>query len=217
MYGITKVVVAGSSSVGLSYFSYSNWACCWTHELVCMCLQQVHQELLGQYFSDRFGVDYRSLRYPGVVSSHTLPGGGTTDYAIEIFYAALLSGEYTCFLSKDVALPMVYMPDCLQATYELMMAPRENLKQCTYNVTAMSFTPEELSASIQKLVPQFKMRYSPDFRELIAKTWPVSIDDSAARRDWNWSPKFDIDVSSSKLWRALITILWSTLLFLGLL
>lgn len=163
--------------------------------MFCVCSNQVHQELLGQYSFDKFGVDYRSLRYPGVVSSQSLPGGGTTDYAVEIFYAALQHGEYDCFLSEDVALPMIYMPDCLRATYDLMMAPRDRLTQCTYNVTAMTFTPEAVAESIRKFIPHFKINYAPDFREGIAKTWPKSIDDSAARTDWGWKPHYDLDVS----------------------
>ncbi|CAD7695020.1 unnamed protein product [Ostreobium quekettii] len=162
-------------------------------------ITKVHQELLGDYYADKFGVDFRSLRYPGVVSSKSPPGGGTTDYAVEIFYAALKHGKYNCFLSEDMALPMMYMPDCLRATWQLMMAPKENLKQTTYNVTAMSFTPKQLSAAIKKLIPSFEIRHMPDYREDIARTWPVSIDDSSARRDWHWAPEYDLDAMTEHM------------------
>lgn len=170
-------------------------------------ITKVHQELLGDYYREKFAVDFRSLRYPGVISAKALPGGGTTDYAVEIFHSALKHGRYSCFLSKDTALPMIYMPDCLRATLDLMMAPKENLKQATYNVTAMSFTPEQLAASIKKFVPQFEMHYMPDYREDIARTWPISIDDSAAQRDWDWQPQFDIDGMTEDMLNQLEAIL----------
>lgn len=255
----------------------------------------MHQELLGQYYSQKSGVDFRSLRYPGVISSASLPGGGTTDYAVEIFHAALTTGSYNCFLGPDTSLPFLYMPDCLAATYQLMMADSATLSQVpthvtcicacacactsalhvfmpwrlrtskllmpaqivegarllqvgcspkpcwldetatckrllwglsvhivcrsslncrpvssllvvlvaqwlivvlqtTYNVTAMSFSPAELCAAIQRRLPHFHVDYRPDFRDLIARSWPQSVDDSAARRDWGWQPSFDLDV-----------------------
>eukprot|EP00210_Caulerpa_lentillifera_P004873 g4651.t1 len=156
-------------------------------------ITKVHQELMGAYYHEKYGVDYRSLRYPGIISAKAAPGGGTTDYAVEIFHSALESGKYECFLAADVALPMMYMPDCLKATWELMMADKEKLTQTTYNVTAMSFTPEMLAESLRKFLPKFKMKCRPDFRQEIALTWPSTIDDSAARRDWKWSPDFLID------------------------
>lgn len=156
-------------------------------------ITKVHQELLGQYYRDRFGVDYRSLRYPGIISSKALPGGGTTDYAVEIFHSALKKKPYTCFLSKEAKLPMMFMPDCLEATWKIMTAPAEKLKRSTYNVTAMSFSPQELAEAIQRVVPDFAVNYTPDFRDNIAKTWPDSIDDSAARRDWGWQHEYGLD------------------------
>ncbi|KAK9915249.1 hypothetical protein WJX75_006733 [Coccomyxa subellipsoidea] len=166
-------------------------------------ITKVHQELLGQYYNQKFGVDFRSLRYPGVISSATLPGGGTTDYAVEIFHAALTTGTYACFLGPDTALPFLYMPDCLAATYQLMMADSASLSQTTYNVTAMSFTPAELCAAIQRRLPRFTVDYRPDFRDAIARSWPQSVDDSAARTDWGWRPDFDLDAMTDHMLTAL--------------
>jgi len=156
---------------------------------------KVHQELLGSYYRERFNVDYRSLRYPGIISSKAAPGGGTTDYAVEIFHAALSQPRaYTCFLEADAKLPMMYMPDCLEATWKLMMAPPEQLTRATYNVTAMTFSPEELAAAITRVVPGFSVTYTPDFRNDIASTWPDSVDDRAARHDWGWQHRYDLTV-----------------------
>ncbi|KAI8470621.1 MAG: NAD(P)-binding protein [Monoraphidium minutum] len=169
-------------------------------------ITKVHQELLGQYYAEKHGVDYRSLRYPGIISSRTAPGGGTTDYAVEIFHAALARGAYTCFLSADAELPMMHMDDCLGATYALMSAPRDRLTRTTYNVTATSFTPAQLGAAIARQVPGFEVTYSPDFRDAIARTWPASIDDSAARADWGWAPKHGIDELVSHMLRDLAPV-----------
>jgi len=166
---------------------------------------KVYIELLGEYYHQRYGLDFRSLRYPGVISSQTMPGGGTTDYAVEIYYEALKKGQYTSFLEANTALPMMYMPDCLKATRELLEAPEEELTQRVYNVTAMSFTPAEIAQSIQKVLPDFKMHYDPDWRQDIARTWPKSINDEAAQKDWGWVPDYDIDRMTSDMLDKLIS------------
>ena len=150
-------------------------------------------EFWCNYFHQRYGVDVRSLRYPGLISYKSAPGGGTTDYAVEIFHEALEEGKYTCFLSEDTYLPMMYMPDAIRATIELMEAPAANIRvRTSYNISGMSFSPKEIAASIQQHIPDFKVDYKPDYRQAIANSWPQSIDDSVAQADWNWKPEFDL-------------------------
>jgi nucleoside-diphosphate-sugar epimerase len=145
------------------------------------------------WYHANHGVDVRSLRFPGLISWKTPPGGGTTDYAIEIFHAALEDGTYTCFLEADQALPMMYMPDALRATIELMEAPAKNItERGSYNVAGMSFTPREIAAAIRRRIEGFTTSCEPDFRQAIASSWPRSIDDSVARRDWGWRPHIDL-------------------------
>ena len=146
-----------------------------------------------EYFYNKFGVDVRSIRYPGIISYKTLPGGGTTDYAIEIFHEAIKNGSYTSFLSKDTSLPMMFMDDAIKATVDIMEARPEEIKlRSSYNLAAMSFTPEMLAEEIRKHIPEFEISYEPDFRQKIADSWPSSIDDSSAREDWGWEHNFDI-------------------------
>ena len=154
---------------------------------------KVTGELLCDYYVGRFGVDARGLRYPGIISSETLPGGGTTDYAVEIFYKAVEEKKYTCFLKEDTRLPMMHMPDCIKATIDLMEADLGDLRHHgDFNVSAMSFSAGELAAEIRKHIPDFEVTYEPDFRQDIADSWPQSIDDSAAREEWGWSPSYDL-------------------------
>lgn len=146
-----------------------------------------------EYFHDKYGVDVRSMRYPGIISYKTLPGGGTTDYAIEIFHEALRDKTYTSFLSENTSLPMMYMNDAIKATIDIMEAPAETIKvRSSYNLSALSFTPKILAEAIKKEIPDFKIDYAPDFRQEIADTWPSSIDDSQAREDWQWEHNFDL-------------------------
>jgi nucleoside-diphosphate-sugar epimerase len=156
-------------------------------------ITKVAGELLCNYYVERFGLDVRGVRYPGIVSCETLPGGGTTDYAVEIFYEALKHQRYTCFLEKDTLLPMMYMPDCIRATLMLMEADFDQLKHhAEFNVAALSFSPEELAAEVKKHIPEFEITYKPDYRQGIADSWPCVIDDSAAREEWGWEPAYDL-------------------------
>jgi nucleoside-diphosphate-sugar epimerase len=141
----------------------------------------------------RYGVDVRGLRYPGIISSETLPGGGTTDFAVAIFYEAVKHKKYTCFVREDTKLPMMYMPDCLKATIDLMEADFKTLKHHSdFNLGAMSFTAGELAAEIKKHIPEFTIEYKPDFRQAIADSWPQSVDDTAARKEWGWKPSYGL-------------------------
>lgn len=150
-------------------------------------------EFWCNYFFNRYGVDVRSLRYPGLISYKSDPGGGTTDYAVEIFHAAKDKEVYECFLKEDTYLPMMYMPDAIRATIELMEADARNISiRTSYNISGMSFSPKEITAAIQNIIPSFKAIYKPDYRQAIADSWPQSIDDSVARNDWNWHPEFDL-------------------------
>jgi nucleoside-diphosphate-sugar epimerase len=150
-------------------------------------------EFWCHYFHQRFKVDVRSMRYPGLISYKSSPGGGTTDYAVEIFHEALEEGKYDCFLKPDTYLPMMYMPDAIKATIELMEAPIEKISiRTSYNISSMSFSPEEIANEIKKHIPGFKISYKPDYRQAIADSWPQSIDDSVARKDWGWKSEYDL-------------------------
>ena len=154
---------------------------------------KVAGELLCDYYVRKYGLDIRGCRYPGIISHLTLPGGGTTDYAVAIFYEAVKHGRYTCFLREDTRLPMMYMPDCLKSVTELMAADFGRLRHhADFNLAAMSFTPAELAAEIKVHMPDFVIDYKPDFRQAIADSWPTSIDDTAAREEWGWNPGYGL-------------------------
>lgn len=147
----------------------------------------------AQYYFQRYGLDVRSLRYPGVIGYQSLPGGGTTDYAVDIYHKAIEGERFSCFLEENTTLPMIYMDDAIRATIELMQAPKESIKTRTsYNLAGMSFSPKEIADSIREIYPDFEISYEPDFRQQIAASWPQSIDDSRAREDWGWKPAYDL-------------------------
>ena len=158
-------------------------------------------EFWCNYFHHRYKVDVRSIRYPGLISYKSEPGGGTTDYAVEIFHEALSENHYTCFLKEDTYLPMMYMPDAIRATIELMEAEEDKISiRTSYNISGMSFSPKEIAAEIKKHIPEFTISYEPDYRQLIAESWPQSIDDSVAQKEWGWKPKYDLaDMTSEML------------------
>ncbi|MGL4583738.1 MAG: NAD-dependent epimerase/dehydratase family protein [Flavobacterium sp.] len=146
-----------------------------------------------EYYHNKFGVDVRSIRYPGLISWTTPPGGGTTDYAVDIFYKAIEDKHYDCFLSDETGLPMMYMEDALNATVGIMQAKKEDVKiRSSYNLGGISFTPKEIAAEITKHIPDFTIEYNPDFRQAIADSWPASIDDTSAQQDWGWKHKYDL-------------------------
>ena len=153
-----------------------------------------------EYYHNNYGVDVRSIRYPGIISWKTLPGGGTTDYAIDIFHKAINDGHYDCFLTEDTALPMMFMDDAVKATLDIMNADADDIKiRSSYNLSAISFTPKELAAEIIKQIPEFTISYKPDFRQKIANSWPNSIDDSSAREDWNWNHSYDLEAIANEM------------------
>ncbi|MFH2096334.1 MAG: NAD-dependent epimerase/dehydratase family protein [Bacteroidota bacterium] len=161
---------------------------------------KVAGELLADYYVRKYNLDVRGLRYPGIISNETLPGGGTTDYAVAIYYDAVKYGKYTCFVKEDTRLPMMYMPDCLKATVDLMQADFSKLKHHSdFNVGAMSFSVADMVTSIRKFMPGFEIEYKPDFRQAIADSWPDSVDDTAAREEWGWKPDFDLDAMTADM------------------
>lgn len=157
-------------------------------------------EFWCNYFNHRFGVDVRSLRYPGLISYKSAPGGGTTDYAIEIFHEALEEKKYECFLREDTYLPMMYMNDAIRATIELMEAPASHINiRTSYNIAGLSFSPKEIAAEIKKHIPEFEINYNPDYRQQIAESWPASIEDTEARNDWGWKADYDLEALTNEM------------------
>ncbi len=157
-------------------------------------------EFWCHYYWQRYGVDVRSVRYPGLISYKSEPGGGTTDYAVDIYHQALQKNQYTCFLKEDTYLPMMYMPDAIRATIELMESPQKSVGiRTSYNLSAMSFSPQEVAASIRTHLPDFSISFSPDYRQQIADSWPQSIDDSVARSDWGWKEEYDLTAMTADM------------------
>jgi len=153
-----------------------------------------------EYYHQKYNVDVRSVRYPGIISWKTMPGGGTTDYAVEIYHKALTEGHYDCFLSENTELPMMFMDDAIKATVQIMQADKENLSiHSSYNLAAISFSPSDIVEEIKKHLPDFSIDYNPDFRQHIADSWPKSIDDSFARKDWNWNHDFDLNKMTKEM------------------
>lgn len=168
-------------------------------------ISKVAGENWVNYYHEKYGLDIRSIRYPGVIGYQSLPGGGTTDYAVDIYHKAIHEEEFECFLKSTTTLPMIYMEDAIRATIELMDAPVANISiRTSYNLSGMSFSPEELTVAIQKIYPKFKTDYNPDFRQGIAETWPTSIDDFHARMDWGWKPEYDIDSMTESMIKELL-------------
>ncbi|TVR15665.1 MAG: NAD-dependent epimerase/dehydratase family protein [Balneolaceae bacterium] len=160
------------------------------------------------YYHNKFGVDVRSLRYPGLIGYKSMPGGGTTDYAVDIYHRALEGETFHCFLEKESALPMMYMADAVKATIDLMEAPSENISiRTSYNVSAISFSPEEIAAAISRQLDGFEITYTPDHRQTIADSWPDSIDDTPARTDWGWEPLFDLESMTDDMLKNLSAML----------
>ena len=161
---------------------------------------KVAGELLDNYYFEKFGLDVRGVRYPGIISYKTLPGGGTTDYAVEIFYEAIRNEHYTCFLKENSVLPMMYMPDAIKATIDLMNAELTNLRHhADFNIASMSFSPRDLAEEIKKHIPNFTIDYKPDSRQAIADSWPRTIDDSSSRKEWGWNPQYDLALMTADM------------------
>ncbi|MFW9783854.1 MAG: NAD-dependent epimerase/dehydratase family protein [Candidatus Heimdallarchaeota archaeon] len=156
-------------------------------------ITKVTGELLANYYFKRYNLDTRAVRLPGIISSEIYPKGGTTDYAVEIFYSAIIDKKYTCFVNKDTVLPMMYITDCIKCLIDLLEADATKIRRRVYNVTSMSFSVEQLANEIKKHIPDFEIDYKPDFRQDIANSWPKTIDDSLARKEWNWSPMYNLE------------------------
>jgi nucleoside-diphosphate-sugar epimerase len=162
-------------------------------------------ERWNEYYFNKFGIDVRSIRYPGLIGWKAAPGGGTTDYAVDIFHQAIQYGKYESFISENTGLPMMYMTDAIRATIELMEAPAEQVKiRSSYNLAGISFTPKQLAAEIKKHIPDFEMTYNPDFRQAIADSWPSSINDNYAQKDWGWELKYNLEKMTSNMMKNLI-------------
>jgi threonine 3-dehydrogenase len=170
-------------------------------------VSKVYAELLGEYYHKRFGLDFRSVRYPGIISWKAPPGGGTTDWSCAAFHGALdASASYTCFVKADTSMPLMYMPDCIDGTIQLMLADSAKLSCRTYNLNGISFSPDDLAKAIRKHVPHFKIEYAPDMRQAIADSWPRSLEDSDARKDWGWNPTYGLDQLAADMLQNLMRV-----------
>ncbi len=167
-------------------------------------ISKVAGESWCNYYSQKYDVDVRSLRFPGIIGHESLPGGGTTDYAVEIYHAAVKGETFHCYISENEKMPMIYMKDAIRSVMELMEAPKDAIKvRTSYNLAAMSFSPKEIAASIQRVLPDFKIVYEPDFRDDIARSWPDQLDDAHAVRDWGWKPEFELEGMTGDMIRCL--------------
>lgn len=167
-------------------------------------ISKVSGEIWAQYYHEKYKLDVRSIRYPGVIGHQSLPGGGTTDYAVSIFHKAVLGEPFACYLGANTSLPMIYIEDAIRATLELMEAPQEAIKiRTAYNIAGLSFSPKEVALAIQERIPSFKITYAPDFRDKIAQNWPQSIDDTAAKQDWGWLPRYNLSQITDTMLHAL--------------
>jgi nucleoside-diphosphate-sugar epimerase len=163
-------------------------------------ISKVAGENWASYYFEKYNLDVRSLRYPGVIGYQSLPGGGTTDYAVDIYHKAIKNEDFECFLDKDTTLPMIYIDDAIRATVELMDVPVGKITvRTSYNLASMSFNPEKIAASIKSIYPNFKITYNPDFRQKIADSWPRDIDDSCAKEDWGWKPRYDLKAMTKEM------------------
>jgi nucleoside-diphosphate-sugar epimerase len=200
-YNLHKLFIPSSIAVfGDSAPEYSTPQKTYLDPVTIYGVSKAAAENLFNYYFRRYSLDVRSLRYPGVIGYQSLPGGGTTDFAVDMYRKAVSGQPYTCYLNADTELPMIYIDDALRAALELMEAPAEKIKvRSSYNLAAVSFTPGQLCKSIQRYFPEFVCNYQPDFRQAIADSWPKSIDDSFAREDWKWKPEFDLDTITADM------------------
>ncbi len=204
--GVRQIFFPSSIAVFGEHVSHDNtgqWTC--LVPVTVYGISKVAGENWSEYYYNKYGMDIRSLRYPGIISHQSLPGGGTTDYAVEVYHRAVRALDYTCYLGPDTTLPMIYIDDAIRATIELMETPADSISvRTSYNLAGMSFSPRELEASVARIFPDFHVEYAPDFRQHIADSWPRSIDDSCARHDWNWKPSFTLDSMTDEMVKRLV-------------
>lgn len=195
--GVDKVIIPSSIAVfGPDAPRINTPDDCTTRPTTMYGITKVASELLSEYYCSKYGLDVRVLRYPGIISSETLPGGGTTDYAVEMYVYAVQGKPYTCFVREDTVLPFMYMPDAIKAIIDLALANGKNLRHRVFNVTGFSASAGEIADSIRRMIPEFECDYRPDYRQAIADSWPQSLDDALARQEWGWRPEYDLEATS---------------------